>query len=54
VTTGLDRFGITWSLFLGQLLGVLFIFAGFLVSEEVFKDLRLIRPAPSASAKGTL
>jgi hypothetical protein len=54
VTTGLDRFGITWSLFLGQLLGVLFIFAGFLVSEEVFKDLRLVRPAGSASAKGTL
>jgi hypothetical protein len=54
VTTGLDRFGITWSLFLGQLLGVLLIFTGFLVSEEVFKDLRLVRPAPSASAKGTL
>jgi len=41
-------------LILGQLLGVVLIFVGFLVSEEVFKDLRLVRPAGSASAKGTL
>jgi len=41
VTSGLDRFGITWALFLGQFLGVLMIFAGFLVSEEVFKNIRL-------------
>jgi hypothetical protein len=54
VTTGLDRFGVTWSLFLGQLLGVVLIFSGFLISEEVFKDVRLVRPARSASAKGTL
>ena|SRR5487761_204 len=41
VTTGLSRFGITWAVFLGQFLGVLLIFAGFLVSEEVFKNIRI-------------
>lgn len=41
VTSGLNRFGITWSFFLGELLGVLLIFAGFLVSEDVFANLRL-------------
>jgi hypothetical protein len=40
-TSGLNRFGITWAFFLGELLGVLFIFLGFLVSIEVFSDLRL-------------
>jgi hypothetical protein len=43
VTSSLDRFGITWSLFLGQLLGVLLIFGGFLVSEEVFAQLRFAK-----------
>ncbi|MDQ6771742.1 MAG: hypothetical protein M3024_01940 [Candidatus Dormibacteraeota bacterium] len=37
LTSGLERFGVTWSFYLGQLLGVLLIFAGFLVSEEVFQ-----------------
>ena len=41
LTSGLDRFGITWAFFLGELLGVLLILAGFLVSEEVFANLRL-------------
>ena len=41
VTSGLNRFGITWSFFLGELLGILFIFVGFLVSIEVFSDIRL-------------
>ncbi len=41
VTSGLNRFGVTWSFFLGELLGVLFIFAGFLVSEDVFRTVRL-------------
>jgi hypothetical protein len=41
VTTGLSRFGITWAVFLGQFLGVLLIFAGFLVSEEVFRNIRI-------------
>jgi hypothetical protein len=40
-TSGLNRFGITWSFFIGELLGVLLIFLGFLVSIEVFRDLRL-------------
>jgi hypothetical protein len=41
LTSGLNRFGITWSFFLGELLGIVFIFAGFLVSIEVFSDIRL-------------
>jgi hypothetical protein len=41
VTSGLNRFGVTWSFFLGELLGIVFIFAGFLVSIEVFSDIRL-------------
>ena len=40
VTSGLNRFGITWSFFLGEFLGVLLIFGGFLVSEEVFRSFR--------------
>jgi hypothetical protein len=39
-TSSLDRFGITWSFYLGEFLGVLLIFAGFLVSEEVFRSFR--------------
>lgn len=41
VTSGLNRFGVTWSFFLGEFLGVVLIFAGFLVSEEVFRNIRL-------------
>ena len=40
-TSGLNRFGVTWAFFLGELLGVVFIFVGFLVSIEVFSDVRL-------------
>jgi hypothetical protein len=40
-TSGLTRFGITWGYYLGELLGVLLIFIGFLVSIEVFNDIRL-------------
>ena len=40
-TSGLNRFGVTWAFFLGELLGVVFIFIGFLVSIEVFSDVRL-------------
>jgi hypothetical protein len=36
ITSGLNRFGVTWSFFLGELLGVVLIFAGFIVSTEVF------------------
>ncbi|MDQ2983027.1 MAG: hypothetical protein M3R70_03740 [Actinomycetota bacterium] len=38
VTSGLNRFGMTWAFFLGELLGVLLIFAGFVVSTEVFGE----------------
>jgi hypothetical protein len=41
VTSSLNRFGITWSFFLGEFLGLVLIFAGFLVSEEVFRNVRL-------------
>jgi multisubunit Na+/H+ antiporter MnhC subunit len=40
-TSGLNRFGVTWAFFLGELVGVIFIFVGFLVSIEVFSDVRL-------------
>lgn len=40
-TSGLNRFGITWSFFIGELLGVVLIFLGFLASIEVFSDVRL-------------
>ena len=40
-TSGLNRFGVTWAFFLGELIGVIFIFLGFLVSIEVFSDVRL-------------
>jgi hypothetical protein len=40
ITSGLERFGITWAFSLGELLGVLLIFLGFLVSEEVFRGQR--------------
>ncbi len=41
LTSGLNRFGVTWSFFLGEFLGLVFIFLGFLVSEEVFRNVRL-------------
>jgi len=41
ITSGLNRFGVTWSFFLGELLGVLLIFAGFVVSTEVFARTRV-------------
>jgi len=39
LTSGLERFGVTWAAAPGELLGVLLIFAGFLISEEVFRRL---------------
>ena len=41
VTSGLNRFGATSGFFVGELLGVIFLFAGFLVSIEVFRELRV-------------
>ena len=46
VTSGLERFGVTWAFGLGELLGVLLIFAGFIVSEEVIRR----RPLRAAAA----
>jgi len=42
ITSGLNRFGVTWAFFLGELLGVVLIFAGFLVSEEVIRNIRVL------------
>jgi hypothetical protein len=44
VTSGLNRFGVTWAFFLGELLGVLLIFAGFVVSTEVFGERLRVGP----------
>ena len=41
LTSGLSRFGVTQTFFLGELLGVVFLFAGFLVSIEVFREIRV-------------
>ena len=41
ITSGLSRFGFTSTFFLGELLGVVFLFAGFLVSIEVFREIRI-------------
>lgn len=54
LTSGLNRFGVTWSFFLGEFAGLVLIFVGFLVSEEVFRNVRLgtvlwsRSPAPGA------
>jgi hypothetical protein len=41
ITSGLSRFGLTGVFFLGELLGVVLILAGFLVSVEVFSTYRI-------------
>ena len=41
MTSGLSRFGVTETFYVGELLGVLFLFAGFLVSIEVFREIRI-------------
>lgn len=41
ITSGLNRFGNTSGFFVGELLGVVFLFAGFLVSIEVFSEVRI-------------
>ena len=41
LTSGLSRFGITETFFLGEFLGVVFLFAGTLVSVEVFREFRI-------------
>lgn len=41
ITSGANRFGATSAFFVGEFLGVLFLFAGFLVSIEVTRDIRI-------------
>jgi hypothetical protein len=41
ITSGANRFGATSGFFVGELLGVVFLFSGFLVSIEVFHDIRV-------------
>ena len=40
-TSGANRFGATSGFFVGELLGIFFLFLGFLVSIEVFSDVRV-------------
>jgi hypothetical protein len=57
ITSGMNRFGATSGFFVGELLGVVFLFAGFLISIEVFREVRVPftavvlwhRPAEEAS-----
>jgi hypothetical protein len=41
ITSGLNRFGDTSGFFVGEFLGVVFLFLGFLVSVEVFREIRI-------------
>jgi hypothetical protein len=41
ITSGLNRFGDTSGFFVGELLGVVFLFVGFMVSVEVFSEIRV-------------
>lgn len=41
ITSGANRFGATSGFFVGEFLGVLFLFSGFLVSVEVFREFRV-------------
>jgi hypothetical protein len=41
ITSGLNRFGNTGGFFIGEFIGVLFLFTGFLVSVEVFREIRI-------------
>jgi hypothetical protein len=41
ITSGANRFGATSGFFVGEFLGVTFLFAGFLVSIEVFREIRI-------------
>jgi len=41
ITSGANRFGATSGFFVGEFLGVLFLFLGFLVSIEVFREIRV-------------
>ncbi len=49
VTSGLSRFGFTDAFFLGEFLGVVFIFGGFLVSVEVFERRAAVARTPQGA-----
>lgn len=51
LTSGLSRFGITGAFFLGELLGVVIIFLGFLVSVEVFDRRPALRNATTEAQR---
>jgi hypothetical protein len=57
ITDSLNRFGSTQLFQLGKLLGVVFLFAGFLVSVEVFREIRIpftsVRLGPARRERGT-
>ena len=52
VTSGLNRFGFTQSFFLGEFLGVVFLFLGFLASIEVFREFRVPFTSKILRARG--
>jgi hypothetical protein len=41
ITSGMNRFGETGAFYLGEFLGVVFLFAGFVVSAQVISDIRV-------------
>ncbi|HSD48579.1 MAG TPA: hypothetical protein VLE71_01995, partial [Actinomycetota bacterium] len=41
ITSGLNRFGETQAFYLGEFLGVVFLFAGFVASAHVLSDVRV-------------
>ena len=41
ITSGANRFGATSGFFVGEFLGVVFLFTGFLVSIDVFREVRI-------------
>ncbi len=50
ITSGANRFGETSPFFVGELLGVVFLFLGFLASIEVFSEFRV--PFTSRTVRG--
>ena len=41
ITSGMNRFGATGAFYIGEFLGVVFLFAGFAVSAQVLGDVRI-------------
>ena len=53
ITSGANRFGETGAFFVGELLGVVFLFLGFLVSLEVFGEIRVPFTSRVLRTRGT-